>query len=205
MAKKASKTAVKKAKTRAVKSVRKPARRVAPGGDGAFKLTYGTMFDPPEEMHTRFEAALAKVKSELGKDHGMLINGQDRFVEAKFDDRSPINTEWLLGTFQKGGAQDAQAALAAARAAWPTWVGMKWKERVRLLRRAAAHIEKRVYEIGAVMALEVGKNRMEALGDVQETADLISYYCDQMEANAGYVNILFHPQGLAKVALDYLR
>ncbi len=187
MAKKVSKKAVKKANTKAAKSVKKAARRVTPGGDGAFKLTYATMFDPPEEMHTRFEAALTRVKSELGKDHGMLINGQDRFVEAKFDDRSPINTEWLLGTFQKGGAQDAQDALAAARAAWSSWAGMKWKERVRLLRKAAALIEKRVYEIGAVMALEVGKNRMEALGDVQETADLISYYCDQIEANAGYV------------------
>src|SRR3989304_24288 len=26
----------------------------------AFKLTYSTMFDPPEELHTRFEAALAE-------------------------------------------------------------------------------------------------------------------------------------------------
>ena len=30
------------------------------------------------------------------------------------------------------------------------------------------------------MALEVGKNRMEAIGEVQETADLITWYCDQM-------------------------
>src|SRR3972149_601090 len=101
MAKKASKKAVKKANPRVVKSVKKAGRRVAPGGDGAFKLTYATMFDPPLEMHTRFEAALAKVKSNIGKDHGMLINGRDRFVEAKFEDRSPINAEWLLGTFQK--------------------------------------------------------------------------------------------------------
>ncbi len=37
------------------------------------------------------------------------------------------------------------------------------------------------------MALEIGKNRMEALGDVQETADLIYYYCDQVERNNGYI------------------
>jgi 1-pyrroline-5-carboxylate dehydrogenase len=36
------------------------------------------------------------------------------------------------------------------------------------------------------MALEVGKNRMEALGDVAETADLIRYSCYQMEKNEGY-------------------
>jgi 1-pyrroline-5-carboxylate dehydrogenase len=47
-------------------------------------------------------------------------------------------------------------------------------------------IEERLFELSAVMALEVGKNRMEALGDVQETADLIKYACDQMEANLGY-------------------
>jgi 1-pyrroline-5-carboxylate dehydrogenase len=40
------------------------------------------------------------------------------------------------------------------------------------------------------MALEVGKNRMEALGEVQETADLFSWYCDQMEANEGFARNL---------------
>jgi len=43
-----------------------------------------------------------------------------------------------------------------------------------------------VYEISAAVALEVGKNRMESLGEVQETADLFSWYCDQMEANEGF-------------------
>jgi 1-pyrroline-5-carboxylate dehydrogenase len=37
------------------------------------------------------------------------------------------------------------------------------------------------------MALEVGKNRMESLGDVAETADLLRYSCYQMEKNDGYV------------------
>ena len=36
------------------------------------------------------------------------------------------------------------------------------------------------------MSLEVGKNRMEAIGEVQETADLISWYCDQMAEHAGF-------------------
>ncbi len=176
------------------KPVKKALKKAAPkktmakvGGKGAFKLTYATMFDPPEAMHTRFEAALTRARSELGRDHPMLIDGKDRYAEAKFEDRSPIDAGWLLGTFQKGSVQDATDALAAARSAWPGWAGMKWQDRVKLLRKAAALIEKRVYDIGAIMALEVGKNRMEALGDVQETADLISYYCDQVEANGGYV------------------
>jgi 1-pyrroline-5-carboxylate dehydrogenase len=38
----------------------------------------------------------------------------------------------------------------------------------------------------AIMAFEVGKNRIEALGEVEESADLIRYYAQTMEDNAGY-------------------
>ncbi len=93
----------------------------------------------------------------------------------------------MLGRFQAGDAGDATAAVAAAKRAFAGWAGTPWRERVALLRRAVALIEERVYALGAVLALEVGKNRMEALGEAQETADLIAYYCDQMEANDGYV------------------
>jgi len=55
------------------------------------------------------------------------------------------------------------------------------------MRKAADMIDERIFEIGAAMALEVGKNRMESLGDVAETADLIRYSCYQMEKNGGYI------------------
>ena len=37
------------------------------------------------------------------------------------------------------------------------------------------------------MIYEVGKNRLECLGDVVETADLIEYYCDEFTRNNGYL------------------
>jgi 1-pyrroline-5-carboxylate dehydrogenase len=152
-----------------------------------FKLTYATMFNPPEELHTRFEQVLADVKDNLGKEHGMIINGEERFAEDKFEDRSPSNTDLVLGVFQKGTPQDADDAIAAARKAFPIWSGMDWQERVRLLRKAAENIDQRTFEISAVMAMEVGKNRIESLADVAETADLIRYSCYQMEKNDGYI------------------
>jgi 1-pyrroline-5-carboxylate dehydrogenase len=165
------------------------ARRAVQSAAGApaFRLTYATMFDPSETVHQRYEKALAQVKARLGQAYGMFINGQDRFSEETFEDRSPINTRWLLGTFPKGGRAEAGEALSAAEAAFPKWAGLKWPARVRLLRKAAAQIEKRLFEMAVAGSLEVGKNRMEALGDVQETADLITYACDQMEANDGYL------------------
>ncbi len=158
----------------------------------SFKLTYATMFNPPEEMHTRFEEALAAVKARLGQEHGMLIGGIEYFAADKFDDRSPADTRVVLGVFQKGTAQDAQAALAAARKAFPGWSHTPWQQRVALLRKAADIIDRRIYEFGAVVALEVGKNRTEALGDVAETADLIRYACQSLEDNDGFIKELGH-------------
>jgi acyl-CoA reductase-like NAD-dependent aldehyde dehydrogenase len=156
----------------------------------SFKLTYSTMFDPPPELHARFDAALADVKSQLGRDYPMLIGGRTVHRDERYEVRSPIDRDWLIGRFAVARADDVTAALAAARSAQPAWAALPYAARIALLRRAAELIEQRVYRIGAAVALEVGKNRMEALGEVQETADLITWYCDQMEANDGFVRAL---------------
>lgn len=153
----------------------------------AFQLTYATMFNPPEELHTRYAQALEKVKTTLGREYPMMIGGKPVFSEQKLENHSPINTDMLLGVFQKGSAEHGRAAMEAAQKAFPAWSRTPWQERVALLRKAAALLDERLFEIGAAMTLEVGKNRMEALGDVSETADLIRYACSQMEANLGYI------------------
>lgn len=155
-----------------------------------FKFTYATMFNPPEELHNRYDLALAEQKAALGREYAMFIDGRDVFSEEKFEDRTPIDTDIVLALMQKGNAEHARQALAAARRAFPTWSRTPWQERVALLRKAAALIEERLFLLSAAMSLEVGKNRMEAIGDVQETADLITYACGQMEANNGYLQTL---------------
>src|SRR5256885_15703148 len=37
------------------------------------------------------------------------------------------------------------------------------------------------------MSVEVGKSRLESMGDAEESADLIDYYCQQMEDADGFV------------------
>ncbi|MGD8750509.1 MAG: aldehyde dehydrogenase family protein, partial [Anaerolineales bacterium] len=129
--------------------------------ESSFKLTYATMFNPPEELHTRFEQALDKIKSNLGQEHSMIIGGEQRFSNEKFEDRNPANTDEVLGIFQRGSAQDAEDAISMAKQAFPTWSRMKWQDRVALIRKAADLIDERVFEISAVISLEVGKNRIE--------------------------------------------
>ncbi len=153
----------------------------------AFKLTYATMFNPPEEYHKGFDGAVAKLKKNLGKEYGMIINGKDVFADEKWDDRSPINTDWVLAKMQKGNATQAAQAIAAAKAAFPGWSHTPWQQRVKLVRKAASIIEKRIYDLGAAMAMEVGKNRNESMGDAQETADLMYFSAKMMEENNGFI------------------
>lgn len=152
----------------------------------SFRLTYSTMFDPPPELHEKFEAAVEKVRADLGRDHAHFIGGQDCSADALQDDVSPIDTDCLLGRFPVARAEHVDAAVAAARKAFPAWRHTPMAERNRILRKVAELIEERVYEISAAVALEVGKNRMEAIGEVQETADFFNGYCDDFEAHQGF-------------------
>jgi 1-pyrroline-5-carboxylate dehydrogenase len=144
----------------------------------SFKLTYSTMFNPPAEMHERFEAALTKLKAGLGTTYAFHIGGAE-VKGSKYDTRkSPIDQRMVLGQFPVATAEEATRAMDAAHAAFPVWRATPVAERVRLMRRAAALIEERVYDIAAALCLEVGKNRMEALADAQETADFFALYAE---------------------------
>ncbi len=149
------------------------------------KITYATLRNDNEQLHASFDAGLALARGELGGTHGVYIDGQWRPAKATFEKRSPIDGS-LVGQFASGTRADVKDAVAAARAAAPGWARTPWLERVAVMRRMADLISERQMELAALMGIEVGKNRLEALGDVEETADLIRYYCDQFVANDGF-------------------
>jgi len=150
------------------------------------KVTYSTLASPDPKLDQLYDEAVQGTKASFGQTFPLFINGKERSVGTTFAKVSPVDTDLVMGYFQKGSEQDALDAIAAARAAFDGWRNTPWQERVAILRRAADLISDRLFDMGAIMSFEVGKNRLEALGDVEETADLIRYYCDQMEANEGF-------------------
>ena len=150
------------------------------------KVTYSTLASPDPLLHEYYDEAVAEAKEGFGKTFPLFINGKERFVDETFAKLSPVNTSVVMGHFQKGSEQDAADAIAAAKAAFPAWSSRPWPERVAILRKAADLMSDRLFHMGAVMSMEVGKNRLEALGDVEETADLVRYNCDAMEKNNGF-------------------
>jgi acyl-CoA reductase-like NAD-dependent aldehyde dehydrogenase len=151
-----------------------------------FKLTYSTMFAPPRELHERFDAALARVRGQLGEDHGLFIDGAFVPRAEHIEKYNPADTRERLGRFAQASVTDVELAVAAARRAWPAWRRTPWQERVALLRRAARLVDERLYDMAAIVSLEVGKTRMEALGEVAEVSAFFDIYAQQMEENNGY-------------------
>ncbi len=141
--------------------------------------------DRMEDLHRELDRAIEQVQSTFGRSYPLVIGGREVRAAAEFDDRSPIDTRILLGTFQQGGREQARDAIAAARAAFPAWSARPWRDRVALLKKVADAIRARRWELSALMGYEAGKNRLECVGDVEESADLIEYYCDQVEQHDG--------------------
>jgi 1-pyrroline-5-carboxylate dehydrogenase len=154
----------------------------------ATKITYTSATGDLEEFHHRFDVALQGIRQEAGALHPFYIDGVPVQTEAEpLLKRSPIDTSQVLGRFSAGGPREVDLAVAAARRAQSRWARLPWQERVVVLRRAASIIRSRKYELAALMSLEVGKSRLEAMGDAEESADLIDYYCQQIEDADGFV------------------
>jgi 1-pyrroline-5-carboxylate dehydrogenase len=141
-----------------------------------------------------YDKAVEAVQRNLGRVFSMSINGEKWVSTGESTSRaSPVDTTITVSQFPKGTRDDAKSAITAARNAFPKWSALPYRKRVQILHRAAALIIDRRYDLSAWMAFEVGKNRSEALAEVNEAAALIRYYCEQMEQNKGFVRALESP------------
>jgi 1-pyrroline-5-carboxylate dehydrogenase len=152
----------------------------------SFTLTYSSMYDPPEEMHARFDRALAELREAGPTTQALYIDGAMCRAAQTYEKHAPADRRVVLGYFPVGTSADVDRAVRAATRAWPSWARTPVADRLALMRRAAGLLEERVYRIGAALALEVGKNRMEGLGEAQETADFFSFYAAEFERQRAF-------------------
>ena len=157
------------------------------------RITYATLKITPEDDEA-YDKAVGLVRNKLGSRFTMYINGEPwTSTGEEVAHSSPIDTRIVVSYFPKGTRADVKSAVSAARDALPKWTLLSYKDRMIILRKAADRIIERRYELSAWMAFEVGKNRSESLAEVNESAELIRYYCDQMEANKGFRKMLESP------------
>src|SRR5947209_8535220 len=76
-------------------------------------------------------AALAKVRSQFGKEYDLLIAGDRRRSDSKLESANPSNPSEIVGVHQKGSEQDARDAIEAAYSYFRTWSEVPIEERAR--------------------------------------------------------------------------
>jgi acyl-CoA reductase-like NAD-dependent aldehyde dehydrogenase len=106
-----------------------------------------------------------------------LIGG--KWVDARwgrtFTSASPANRDDVIGTFPASGAEDVDAAVAAAKGAFPGWSLTPAPKRGEILFKVARLLAEHKEELARLMTREMGKVLAEARGDVQEAID-VAYY-----------------------------
>jgi len=140
-----------------------------------FETCTYTDFSDPKSAEA-FEAALARVRSDLGRTFPLVINGEEITTDASFTSINPSNVDEVIGHFSEGTTDHADAALAAAWSALPAWAARSPEDRASVLMRAAALMRDQRHFFSAAMVLEVGKTWPEADGDTAEAIDFLEFY-----------------------------
>ncbi len=132
------------------------------------------------EQREAYVAALAAARERFGAHYPLRIGGRDIETAQTLDSVNPAAPDEVVGTVAYGGRAEAEAAVAAARAALPAWRDAAPTERAAVLFRAAEQMREGTMELSALMTLEAGKTRREANSDVDEAVDFLEYYGREM-------------------------
>jgi 1-pyrroline-5-carboxylate dehydrogenase len=117
----------------------------------------------------------------------MVINGRHIHSPRIFIDTSPIDRRIRLGYFLIATKNQVVIAVKAAKTVFEKWGNTSYESRVNICYTAADIISKRKFELAAWISYENGKNRFEAVADVDEAIDFIRYYSKEMENKTGFV------------------
>lgn len=118
--------------------------------------------------------------------HQNLIAGEWTGTNAA-ENINPSDTNEIVGLYAQASAEDAKAAIAAAKAAFPAWSRSGIWERHVILKKAGDEIMARKDELGALLAREEGKTLPEAIGETIRASQIFEFFAGEALRLAGEV------------------
>jgi acyl-CoA reductase-like NAD-dependent aldehyde dehydrogenase len=94
-------------------------------------------------------------------------------------------TEEPLAELESAGVEETDAAVARARAAFPTWRAVAPTDRARLLRRLATLVEEHHEELARIESRNVGKPISGARGEIGMVAQVFHFYAGAVDKHYG--------------------
>jgi succinate-semialdehyde dehydrogenase/glutarate-semialdehyde dehydrogenase len=120
-----------------------------------------------------------------------LIGGEQ--VGARSGEETPVvnpATEEAFDAVPKGGPEDVDAAVAAAKEAFSEWSKKDPDDRAQLMRAGIAKVQENAKEIARLLVREQGKPFSEAMGELHHFLHGMNYYADLASKIEGvYANL----------------
>jgi alpha-ketoglutaric semialdehyde dehydrogenase len=110
---------------------------------------------------------------------GHIINGESVSAGSMGESVNPSNLDEVVARYPKGGPAEVDAAVKAARAAFPAWSGASPEVRSDVLDKAGALIMARAKELGSLLSREEGKTLAEGTGEVMRAARILKYFAGE--------------------------
>jgi 1-pyrroline-5-carboxylate dehydrogenase len=129
-----------------------------------------------QENARRMRAAIAKVRSQLGREYDLIIGGQRVKTLDKIKSLNPAKPSEVVGIHQKAGKDQVEPAMSAALKAFESWSRTGVEERASLVFRVGDRLRQRKMEFMAWLVFEVSKSWGEADADISETLDFCEFY-----------------------------
>ena len=114
-----------------------------------------------------------------------LIDGRQIDSADRVPDINPSNTADTVGEFARASIAELQAAIAAARSAFPKWSRSTPQERFDVLDRAGTEILARRDELGRLLSREQGKPLADGIGEAARAGMIFKFYAGEAVRNAG--------------------
>ena len=92
---------------------------------------------------------------------------------------NPSNLDDVVARYPKGGGEDVNRAVQAARAAFPAWAEASPEVRSDILDRAGSLIMTRAKELGTLLSREEGKTLPECTGEVMRAGRIFKYFAGE--------------------------
>jgi RHH-type transcriptional regulator, proline utilization regulon repressor / proline dehydrogenase / delta 1-pyrroline-5-carboxylate dehydrogenase len=153
--------------------------------------------------------ALQTVQRRLPLHAELVIDGEARRGAGTLTSTDPARPACVVGTVETAGPDDVEAAVQAARHAFPAWRDTPARDRAAVLFKAAEMMRGELAELAALETYEAGKTTREADADVTEAIDFLEYYGREMlrldrPRRMGHLpgelnHYLYQPRGVAAV------
>jgi len=114
-----------------------------------------------------------------------LIAGQWMDGASVTLNRNPSDTSDVIGEYAQADRAQADAAIAAAREAFPAWAMGSIQERANILDRAGSEIIARKDELGRLLSREEGKTLPEGIGEAMRAGQIFKFFAGEVVRQSG--------------------